>query len=427
MDSVLVGMEHGIKEKRESNMRGTIAGLLILGLIGSPLAAQVAPAPKPPAAPPVATQPNQPPKPEAIPPVKKAPERKFAGRLVPFTSSSPERTKEDLEGLDDELQRLEIQDISVKEFFERVKSLNLFSTLVIKDNVGEEMMPHTVVRARELSNFILQLGQFTDSIEVKMPNGDESIIVVSGKPKLAGKPNILFVPVNLEPLLAGINEPNEGAKIEKRMEKIKRIQIVIDQGVELDGSVRGLKPTVPLKMMVHPETNLLFLAGQTEQVEAASKILSALGAHIQLQDMMGGGWRTVPGGSGMGGPGMGMGFGGLGGGGMMPGMGGPGMGMPGMGGGFGPAPGGVRSAPNLPGASAGGEGGLPGAGGAPAPKPKPGPSVPPVSGALPVLPEPGPSVPPVGGALPVPPGPGASVPSGGGDLLPGGSGLPVGR
>ena len=366
MDSVLVGMEHGIKEKRESNMRGTIAGLLILGLVGLPLAAQVAPAPKPPAAPPVATQPNQPPKPGATPPVKKVPERKFTEKLVPFSSLS-EFTSEDLEGLDDDLQRLEIRDISVKKFFERIKVLNLFSTLVIKDNLGDEMMPHTVVRARDLSKFILQLGQFTDSIEVvRSSNSDESIIVVSAKPKPAGKPNILFVPVNLEPLLAGIRD----ATIQEK--KFMGIEKAIAQGVELDMEVRGLKPTVALKLMMHRETSLLFVAGPTEQVEVAIKILSALGARIPLQDTMGGGWRTVPDGSGMGGSlGMGGPEGGMA----------PGATIPGVSGGSGPGPASSKpySVPLLPKPSLPNPGGE-GLGGGELP-------------SLPGLPEPGASVP----------------------------------
>ena len=368
MDSVLVGMEHGIREKRESNMRGTIAGLLILGLVGSPLAAQVAPAPKPPAAPPVATQPNQPPKPGATPPVKKEPQGKVDRDLIPITSTLPALTRLDFEALiGNETIFLEIRDISVKEFFERIKVLNFFSTLVIKDNLGDEMMPHTVVRARDLSNFILQLGQFTDSIEVvRSSNSDESIIVVSAKPKPAGKPNILFVPVNLEPLLAGIRD----ATIQEK--KFMGIEKAIAQGVELDMEVRGLKPTVALKLMMHRETSLLFVAGPTEQVEVAIKILSALGARIPLQDTMGGGWRTVPDGSGMGGSlGMGGPEGGMA----------PGAMIPGVSGGSGPGPASSKpySVPLLPKPSLPNPGGE-GLGGGELP-------------SLPGLPEPGASVP----------------------------------
>ncbi len=392
-------------------MRKSIGIWLTIVWAGSSLVAQNSEKPKPAPAPLETTLPGKPTtKPETTPPVKKAPDKapekalepKFASGLVPF-SILDNLSKAELEALDNDAHRLEIRDISVKDFFERIKGLHLFSTLVIKDNLGDEMMPVTVIKIKDLKNYIVQLGQYTDAVEVTQT--DESAIVVSGKPKPQVKPNILFVPVNLEPLLAGIKGANEREIENNKIEKIKSIQGVIEQGIAFDAEARGLKPAVPLRMMVYPN-NLLFLAGQPEQVEVAGKILSALGARFALQDPIMGGWRAVPGGAGMGMPGMEMA---------------PGAMIPGMSGGL--RPGSTTTRPYsvpLPGGTDSAISPISGSG----TRPKPNPNQ-----ALPGLPNSVPSVPPIRDDLPVLPSSGAPTLPGavGGDPLSGGSGLPVGR
>lgn len=383
-------------------MRKSIGIWLTIVWAGSSLVAQNSEKPKPAPAPLETTLPGKPTtKPETTPPVKKAPEKalepKFASGLVPF-SILDNLSKAELEALDNNAHRLEIRDISVKDFFERIKGLHLFSTLVIKDNLGDEMMPVTVIKIKDLKNYIVQLGEYTDAVEV-IPT-DEDAIVVSGKPKPQVKPNILFVPVNLEPLLAGIKGANEREIENNKIEKIKSIQGVIEQGLGLDTEVRGVNPAVSIKMMAHPGANLLFLAGQKEQVEVAAKILSVMGARIQPQALSSGGIM------GMGGP---------------EGEMAPGAMIPGMSGGS--RPGSTTTRPYsvpLPGGTDSAISPISGSG----TRPKPDPSQ-----ALPGLPNPVPSVPPIRDDLPVLPSSNAPTLPGavGGDPLSGGSGLPVGR
>jgi len=273
-------------------MRAAFVGLLTFGLLGSPLAAQVAPTPKPPAAPPVATLPNQPPKPGVTTTVKK----EKTGKRIPITSLSDVSARVEWMALDDEDQ-IEIKDITVREFFKLVQAIGFFGTIVIKDNLKDEMMPQTILLKRGLGDYIFTLDKFADDFEVKLVEGSAEVLVVSAKPKSSGKANTLFMPVNLEPLLAGIREP------ELKQRKVMDIKNAISQGVELETQMRGLKPTVDLKLMMHAETSLLFVAGPTEQVDVAIKILSALGARIPPQEinrpgfagrMMGGAAMAIP-------------------------------------------------------------------------------------------------------------------------------------
>lgn len=303
--SVVVSVDHGIRKKGESNMRGTFAGLLTLGLVGSPLVAQVEAPPKPPANPPAATQPGQPPKPVKAPALSKDEPVKQLKKVTlhSFTSFDPGTVRDVWIALDDD-DRIEIKDIKVREFFENIKAIGLFGTIVIKDNIKDEKMPETILLKRNLGDFINTLDRIADDFEVKYVESSAEVVVVSAKPKPAGKPNILFVPVNLEPLLVGIKGANEREIENNKMEKIKSIQIVIEQGIAFDAEARGVKPAVPLRMMVYPN-NLLFLAGPPEKVEVAGKILSALGARFAPQDPIMGGWRAAPGGAGMGSMGMG--------------------------------------------------------------------------------------------------------------------------
>ncbi len=352
-------------------MRGTLAGLFTFVLVGLPLAAQVGPPPKPPATPPLATPRGDAPKPGATPPVRKV----KTDKLISFSSFEPGSVRDVWIALDDD-DRIEIKDIKVRTFFENIQAIGAFGTIVIKDSIKEEKMPETILTRRNFGDFINTLGQISDDFEMKLIEGSAEVFVVSAKPKSPAKSNVLFLPVNLEPLVAPrIGKPKDAREADE-MERMKikvmeSTRIIVEQGIAFDAEARGLKPTMPLKMMVHPGANILFLAGQSEQVEVAAKILAALGAHIPPQEMLGGtgsGWRTAPGGSGMGSPGMSMGFGGMGEGGMIPGMsgqmmGGPGMGMPGQGSG-GPVGGGVLGDP------------MSGAGVPHAPKPKPGTAIP---------------------------------------------------
>jgi hypothetical protein len=273
-------------------MRAAFVGLLTFGLLGSPLAAQVAPKPKPPEFPPVATLPNQPPKPGVTTTVKK----EKTGKRIPITSLSDVSARVEWMALDDEDQ-IEIKDITVREFFKLVQAIGFFGTIVIKDNLKDEMMPQTILLKRGLGDYIFTLDKFADDFEVKLVEGSAEVLVVSAKPKSSGKPNTLFMPVNLEPLLAGIREP------ELKGKKVMDIKNAISQGVELETQMRGLKPTVDLKLMMHAETSLLFVAGPTEQVDVAIKIFSALGARIPHQEinrpgfagrMMGGAAMAIP-------------------------------------------------------------------------------------------------------------------------------------
>lgn len=386
-------------------MRKCIGIWLTIVWAGSSLVAQTSEKPKPAPAPLETTLPGKPTtNPETTPPVKKAPEKalepKFASGLVPFSTSGV-LSRVELEALDNDAHRLEIRDISIREFFEQIKNLNLFSTLVIRGKLGEEMMPHSILRPKDLTNYILQLDQYSDAVEVRMTESmDGTTIVVSAKPKPQVKPNILFVPVNLEPLLAGIQGGNEKDLADRKMDKIKSIQAVIEQGLGLDTEVRGVNPAVSIKMMAHPGTNLLFLAGQKEQVEVAAKILSVMGARIQPQALSSGGMM------GMGGP---------------EGEMAPGAMIPGMSGGS--RPGSTTTRPYsvpLPGGTDSAISPISGSG----TRPKPDPNQ-----ALPGLPNPVPSVPPIRDDLPVLPSSNAPTLPGavGGDPLSGGSGLPVGR
>ncbi len=141
------------------------------------------------------------------------------------------------------------------------------------------MMPHTILQARALEAFIQSLGCIIDSIEMKMVEEfGVRIIVVGGKPNPIAEPNILFLPVSLQPLFITIQD--QMAK-DKKVDSIKK---AIEKGVELDAKVRGLKPTFPLTIMQNPETDLLFLVGQGEQVEVAAKILEALGVKVVHPD-----------------------------------------------------------------------------------------------------------------------------------------------
>jgi len=254
----------------------------------------------------------------------------------------------------------EFQGLMVEDLIRLIKP-RLKGNLTLKDEIKKAPVPDTLVFSQmEFESLVQSLPALVEGLTIE--NAD-NILVIGGRAHLEKEKTTLFLPVNLEPLFepgnpafrmmrnfvggaeGGSLSPAEQADKEKAkaQEKDLKIKAALDavrRGVELDARLRGEKGAPSLTMEIHPETNLLLVGGPVEQVDAASKVLSALGVPVRTPRPYGGGsMESMP----SGGAGMGMG------GGMMPGLGGGmgmGAGMPGMGGG----PGGMGGPGMQPGA-----------------------------------------------------------------------------
>lgn len=287
----------------------------------------------------------------------------------------------------------EFKGLTVEQLVGMLKA-RINSNISIKEEIKKAIVPDTVFSSDQLEALVQSLPALVEGLTIEHA---DNIMVIGGFPHTGKTANTVFLPVSLEPLVTGntggpfaIIGGGQPMEPEKKVLLIKSTLEAVRRGVELDCRVRGTSTSPTLILELHSETNLLLLGGPSEQVEAASKVLSALGLRVNS------GRGAAGGGSAMG----------IGGGGMMPGGGGgvPGGGVGGPGrsirGGAGGFPGAA------PGGGFGGPGGAPGAGpggpgvGAPGGAPRGGA---PVGGGIPGAPGTGPGGPggaPGGGPVP---------------------------
>ncbi len=286
----------------------------------------------------------------------------------------------------------EFKGLTVEQLVGLVKA-KINSNISIKEEIKKAIVPDTVFASDQLEGLIQVLPALVEGLTIEPA---DNILVIGGFPNTGRTANTVFLPVSLEPLLTGNmgngpfgmlgggqREPLEPAK---KVAMIKATLDAVQRGVELDARLRGTPRGSDLVVEMHQETSLLMLGGPAEQVEAASKVLTALGLRINSGRNSAGSASTgmgAPGGGG--GPGRGNRGGGnpsgpqggFGGGGFQGGIGGFGGGLGGGSvqggfggggiGGFGGGGPGVGGPGGAPGSAPGGAPGAGSPGGAPAP------------------------------------------------------------
>jgi len=205
------------------------------------------------------------------PPINQAnqPTKAQSTEVFLLTKDTPDLNEKEWERLELENAVLEIRDISIKDFIGKIKTKKNIPPIVLAESAEKMMLPLSIIRADGLIRYVVSLGEVMDSIELKQPIIEGGLVVyICGKVEYSTKPKKLFIPVNL----------NEILKNDKFT--IKTIEDAIRRGVEMDEKMRGSISTTPLVLFVHHDTGLLFLGGQAEQVEVASRILAALGGQL---------------------------------------------------------------------------------------------------------------------------------------------------